>query len=125
MLVGVSKVVPQNLWKDDSIRNKIIEDVHTVLVDFIYVECEGRIVTKKQAIRNMLLDNYGVDYNLSERMYEPSTSDIYGDTFEQNGVKILGSPRVQSIKNPMAMRAMFRLRNLVNSLLIQGKIDAF
>ena len=123
--VGVSNVVPQNLWKDDSIRNKIIEDVHTVLVDFIYVECEGRIVTKKQAIRNMLLDNYGVDYNMSERMYEPSISDIYGDTFEQNGVKILGSPRVQSIKNPMAMRAMFRLRNLVNSLLVQGKIDAF
>ena len=40
-----------------------------------------------------------------------------------HGVYQLGSPRIDSVRNPMAMRSMFRLRKLVNRLLEEGKID--
>lgn len=40
-----------------------------------------------------------------------------------HGVYQLGSPRIDSVRNPMAMRSMFRLRKLVNRLLEKGKID--
>lgn len=35
----------------------------------------------------------------------------------------LGNPVTGSIKNPMAMRAMYQLRKIVNALIEQGKID--
>ena len=35
----------------------------------------------------------------------------------------LGSPRTASVRNPMAMRALFRLRALINALLREGAID--
>ncbi len=41
-----------------------------------------------------------------------------------HGVYQLGSPRIDSVRNPMAMRSMFRLRKLVNRLLEEGKIDS-
>ena len=42
----------------------------------------------------------------------------------QQGVYQLGSPRIDSVRNPMAMRSMFRLRKLINRLLQEGKIDS-
>ena len=38
-------------------------------------------------------------------------------------VNRLGSPRIDSVRNPMAMRSLFRLRHVVNTLLAEGKID--
>ena len=39
------------------------------------------------------------------------------------GLLQLGSPRIPAVRNPMAMRALFRLRVLLNELLREGKID--
>ena len=44
-------------------------------------------------------------------------------TPDAGGRMQLGSPRTPSIRNPMAMRSLFRLRALVNRLLRDGKID--
>lgn len=74
----------------------------------------------------MLLDNYGVSYNDSKRLYEPSSIDTYPKAQPNSqGLILLGSPRTSSVRNPMAMRALFRLRALVNRLLKDGKIDRF
>ena len=40
-----------------------------------------------------------------------------------NGVYQLGSPRISALKNPMAMRSLFRMKAVVNQLLKEGKID--
>ncbi|MDE6689106.1 MAG: CRISPR-associated protein Csn1, partial [Prevotella sp.] len=40
-----------------------------------------------------------------------------------DGIYQLGSPRISSIKNPMAMHSLFRLRKVVNLLLKEGKIN--
>ncbi|MBQ5693201.1 MAG: CRISPR-associated protein Csn1, partial [Alistipes sp.] len=80
--------------------------------------------TKKQAIDSMLLDNYGIGYNESSRLYEPSQIETYAKAQPNaEGVLQLGSPRTSSVRNPMVMRALFRLRILVNRLLKEGKID--
>lgn len=57
------------------------------------------------------------------RLYHPSMIELYPRTFPENGIYQLGSPRVSAIRNPMAMRSLFRLRKLLNELLKSGKID--
>lgn len=57
------------------------------------------------------------------RLYHPSMLELYPHVSPENGIYKLGSPRVSSIRNPMAMRSLFRLRKLLNELLRSGKID--
>ena len=58
------------------------------------------------------------------RLYHPSKIETYPDAQPKaNGILQLGSPRTATIRNPMAMRALFRLRNLINTLLREGRID--
>lgn len=57
------------------------------------------------------------------KLYHPSMIELYPLMLPENGIYKLGSPRVSAIKNPMAMRSLFRLRKLLNELLQTGKID--
>lgn len=57
------------------------------------------------------------------RLYHPSMMEVYPHVSPENGICKLGSPRVSAIRNPMAMRSLFRLRKLLNELLQSGKID--
>ena len=122
-IANMPSVVSKQMWSDESIRLKIINDICSILEEYaqnpIY-----RHQTKKQAIDSMLLDNYGIGYNESSRLYEPSQIETYAKAQPNaDGVLQLGSPRTSSVRNPMAMRALFRLRILVNRLLKEGKID--
>ena len=59
-----------------------------------------------------------------DRLYHPSKIDTYpAAQVDARGRLRLGSPRTSSVRNPMAMRALFRLRHLINELLDEGKID--
>ncbi|MBR6656278.1 MAG: CRISPR-associated protein Csn1 [Alistipes sp.] len=120
---NMEKVVPAEMWHNDDTRKNIIIDICTILDEYadnpLY-----RHITKKQAIDNMLLDNYGIGYSESAHLYEPSRIEAYAKVQPNtNGVFQLGSPRTSSVRNPMAMRTLFRLRALVNQLLKEGKID--
>ena len=120
---NMEKVVPADMWHNDDTRKNIISDVCNILDEYadnpLY-----RHLTKKQAIDNMLLDNYGIGYSESAHLYEPSCIEAYAKAQPNtNGVFQLGSPRTSSVRNPMAMRTLFRLRALVNQLLKEGKID--
>ena len=120
---NMEKVVPAEMWHNDDTRKNIISDVCNILDEYadnpLY-----RHLTKKQAIDNMLLDNYGIGYSESAHLYEPSRIEAYAKAQPNaNGVFQLGSPRTSSVRNPMAMRTLFRLRALVNQLLKEGKIN--
>ena len=122
-IANLPKVVPQEMWQNEDRRTAIIKDICSLLD-----ECAEnpiyRHFTKKQAIDNMLLDNYGISYNDSAHLYEPSNIETYPQAQpNKSGLTLLGSPRTSSVRNPMAMRALFRLRALVNQLLKDGKID--
>lgn len=70
------------------------------------------------------LDDNGLLNNV-DSLYHPSDIDIFKKaTIGKDGIQTLGSPMVPSIKNPMAMRAMFQLRLVVNTLLERNIIDS-
>ncbi|MBO7263604.1 MAG: CRISPR-associated protein Csn1 [Alistipes sp.] len=122
-IANLRKVASKDQWENVDVRTSIINDVCEIL-DTFDSEIQYKHKTKKQAIDEMLLINHGINFNASARLYEPSRLEAYPAVQpDKNGVFKLGSPRTSSIRNPMAMRALFRLRALVNQLLLEGKID--
>ena len=76
-----------------------------------------------QSVADYLRDCQNVDNKGLSKLYHPSMIETYQSASPINGIYKLASPRTASVKNPMAMRALFRLRNLLNELLQDGKID--
>ena len=76
-----------------------------------------------QTVTDYLRDCQNVDCRHMEKLYHPSMIETYQTAMPVNGVYKLGSPRTSAVRNPMAMRALFRLRKLLNELLHDGKID--
>lgn len=67
------------------------------------------------------------DESLLEKLYHPSEIEKFKNAIirdsEENEFRGLGSPDVGSIKNPMAMRALHQLKKLINTLVIEKRID--
>ena len=82
--------------------------------------------TLEVCIKEYLREQYHVSDEKLKKLYHPSMMEVYPRVQHTNnhGVYQLGSPRIDSVRNPMAMRSMFRLRKLVNRLLEEGKIDS-
>lgn len=98
-------------------EEKVYENVSVVLSDE-----SGNEVAKYKEIYDYLL-SVSPDIH-PERLYHPSMIDVYPKAMPDSDGRVrLGSPRTDSFRNPMAMRALFRLRALVNQLLDEGKID--
>lgn len=71
-----------------------------------------------EIIKDFLIQEYKVTQEQADKLYHPSAMDAYPQS--QDG--FLGLPFTNSIKNPMAMRTLFYLRKLVNTLLKEKKI---
>ena len=75
-------------------------------------------------ICDRLLEIPEVEPRRLSRLYQPSVVEAYpAATADGQGRLMLGSPRNDGLRNPVVMRALFRLRHLVNALLASGKID--
>ncbi len=100
----------------------VIENVRVILDDFSK-DPTSRESSKIKNISDYLL---GLAEGVHpERLYHPSMIEAYQAVLpDEKGRLHLGSPRIDSVRNPMAMRALFRLRALLNSLLDEGVIDA-
>ena len=67
--------------------------------------------------------------NRLKKLYHPSDIEkfkkqiVKDENGKETGQLILGSPLTNSIKNPMAMRALHQLRKVLNTLIIEGQID--
>lgn len=124
-LANLKAVLPSEIVNNDDRYANVVEAVCLALEDYEQNPInKERKRTKQECIENLLLDEYDVDYNRLSRLYHPSITEVYKNA-EPNkyGVLQLGSPRTSSVRNPMAMRALFRLRALINYLLREGKID--
>lgn len=121
-VANLSKVVPATTWDCEAKRKKIIDDVCETIATFVPTK-KGD--TKEDAVYRTLLDNglFGDELKI-DNLYHPSMIETYPEARPNaDGIRLLGSPRTSSVRNPMAMRALFRLRALVNQLLREGKID--
>jgi CRISPR-associated endonuclease Csn1 len=60
------------------------------------------------------------------KLYHPSDTEynLEQPRVAEDGKLYLASPRTPSVKNPVAMRALFQLRKLMNYLIKTGEIDS-
>lgn len=118
---NLKAVVADDVWSDEDRRRQIVDRVATIVRDY-KANPYMRNDTKESRICEYLREQ-GIAADTS-KLYHPSMIEAYPHVMpDENGLLQLGSPRTSSVRNPMAMRALFRLRALVNRLLREGKID--
>ena len=79
---------------------------------------------RKEILDRKWKEHYGLSDRDIQRLYHPSMIEDYRKVDNKtNGVYQLGSPRISALKNPMAMRSLFRMKAVVNQLLKEGTID--
>ncbi|MBR5148195.1 MAG: hypothetical protein IKV15_03235 [Bacteroidaceae bacterium] len=107
----------------------IIEQVENLFDNFIEDGCGAYI--RKPTIENRF-DEYLTKYKIdSKQIYHHSTTDYYPKAPLQRieneeaiiSRKLLQSPVIASLRNPMAMRVLHTLRKVINELIINGVIN--
>lgn len=121
-LANLKAVLPPDLYNDERERKATEYDIRSIIDDF-----QRNPLNKKTTKEYCVVDylrNRNIGEARLERLYHPSKIEIYPHAMPNKyGVLQLGSPRTSSVRNPMAMRALFRLRILINELLRTGEID--
>lgn len=120
-LGNLCEVMPQYEWDIEEMRNAAIEHI---IHEMNQIDSKDAR-TFEVCIEEYLKEQYHVSEEKLKKLYHPSKMDKYPRVLRTNdhGVYQLGSPRIDCVRNPMAMRSIFRLRKLVNRLLEEGKID--
>lgn len=119
-LANMGSVLPPHVWENESKRNSIIAGVISEIEN--YEPKSGK--TLKETILDFLRDNFELRPCAEKKLYHPSMVETYPQVTEKtDGCWRLGTPRTSAIRNPMAMRTLFQLRELINRLLAEGKID--
>lgn len=121
-LANLKAVLPPDLYNDEGERKATEYDIRSIIDDF-----QRNPLNKKTTKEYCVVDylrNRNIGEARLERLYHPSKIETYPHAMPNKyGVLQLGSPRTSSVRNPMAMRALFRLRILINELLRTGEID--
>jgi len=118
---NLPEVLPSSIQKNPAKMSEIEENIRIILED-TPKDQKQRESSKVKNITDYLL---GVaDGVRPQRLYHPSMIETYPAVLpDEKGRIHLGSPRIESVRNPMAMRSLFRLRALLNELLDDGVID--
>lgn len=120
-LANLEEVLPHYVWGIEETRTAAIENVIGQMVAHDRSKDER---TLEQCVKDFLAERYNVNDDDLKKLYHPSMLELYPRVRPTDeGLYQLGSPRISSVKNPMAMHSLFRLRKVVNLLLKEGKID--
>lgn len=121
-MANIPKIVGPAIWNDEQQRNHIIGEICKMAEAPIENE-KGLRQTLDFCIKDLLQKEYGITEDKLEEMYHPSMIETYPDARPNaDGVVLLGSPRTNAVKNPMAMRSLHEVRKVVNTLIKEGKI---
>lgn len=106
----------------DETKNELLKDIESEFQKQLQKRRVGGYFLPKprvdEIIKDFLIQEYKVSKEAADNLYHPSAMDAY----PQSQDNLLGLPFTNSIKNPMAMRTLFYLRKLVNTLLKEKKI---
>lgn len=116
---NLGEIVPKDIWQEESNRRSIVNELINAINEKDNNPSDNR--TTERCIKDFLIEQFGVTDKDADKLYHPSMIEIYPQV--PDGVNILGSPRIGSIRNPVAMRSLFRLRHVINTLLAEEKID--
>ena len=115
-LANLVEVLPSHIWGIKEMREAAIENVIEVMHSYDKNNIDG--LTLEQCVKSFLKDRYNVSDADLKKLYHPSMMDLYPrQRPNEEGIYQLGSPRISSVKNPMAMHSLFRLRKVINLLL--------
>lgn len=121
-VANLKAVLPAAVWNDETWRHEIERGIADLMANYTRNPYD-RYDSKERRISDYLHD-CGIDDVRLDRLYHPSMIETYRAAQpDAEGILQLGSPRTPSVRNPMAMRALFRLRALFNALLRDGRID--
>lgn len=121
-LGNVSHLVGSVVWNDEAQRTYILDQVARMAATPLDKLREQHL-TFDICIKDFLRQEYGVSEKALETLYHPSMIKTYPDARpNQDGVVLLGSPRTNAVRNPMAMRSLHELRKVINALIKEGKI---
>ncbi len=97
--------------------------------EFVVIKRIDEKVTDLLLGKNETGEVFCSDESRMKKLYHPSDIAMFKPQKikDKNGVEVdgLGSPATPSVRNPMAMRSLFQLRKLVNTLITEGKVDRF
>ncbi|MCD8290103.1 MAG: CRISPR-associated protein Csn1 [Prevotella sp.] len=105
------------------------EDADDIVKAFYeYDSSTSALRTREEYVKRYVVFKYKLDEEGERKLsnlYHPSMIETFPKVRQQtaNGYYQLGSPRTNSMRNPMAMHSLFRLRHVINALLKEGKID--
>lgn len=120
---NIPQIVGKDIWNDNTHRQHILDEVAR-LTNIPTDKEQGQRQTTEFCIKDFLMQEYGVTEEKLENLYHPSMIETYPDPRpNKDGVILLGSPRTNAVRNPMAMRSLHQLRKIINSLILEGIID--
>ena len=121
-LANLDEVLPPFYKRFDEERQAAVDKVINALLSYDKQHDERPL---EHYIKDFIIDSFdNIDREDLKKLYHPSMIEQYPRAMPNDeGFFQLGSPRISSIRNPMAMRSMFRLRKVVNLLLAKGYID--
>ena len=127
------KAIGEHTWSKKSFEEQthIKEEVARLYQDFFFSKERDYYKLPKvaDALANYLHDNYEFLSNKDlKKIYHPSMIEFYASAKEQQledgrWMKLLGSPVIGALKNPMAMRVLHTLRKQINALLKASLIN--
>jgi CRISPR-associated endonuclease Csn1 len=84
----------------------------------------AKLLRLEERVAEYLKENFGVDEFALKKLYHPSKEETYKPAERaEDGHLYLNSPNISSIRNPVFMRAMHRLKAVVNELVKQGMVN--
>lgn len=121
MLANIDAVLPAYERANPDMRKAAVSMAIERLNEYDKKTCD---VTLYQWLKDFFAEKYHVDKKILNKLYHPSDLETYPRVRpDGQGRMRLGSPRISSIRNPMAMRSLHRIRRVVNALLDKGLID--
>ena len=128
-LANLPGIVSCKVDKDALLPMLPREDADDIVKAFYdYDPATSAIRTQEEYVKRYIVYKYNLDEKEErklKKLYHPSMIETFPKVRQQTtgGYYQLGSPRTGSMRNPMAMHSLFRLRHVVNALLKDGKID--
>ena len=128
-LANLLNVIPHKINDKALLPMLSREETEDIVKAFYeYDPSMSAIRTQEEYVKRYIAYKYNLDEKDERKLkhlYHPSMIETFPKVRQQTteGYYQLGSPRTNSMRNPMAMHSLFRLRHVINALLKEGKID--
>lgn len=121
LMAKIPDIVGHDIWEThgETIKREMLE-----FIENFNPADKNMQGTLDFCIKDYLLNNFDLKPGAADAIYHPSMIETYEDAkTNMHGVYQLGSPKTNSVRNPMAMRSLHKLRKVINMLLREKVID--